>query len=164
MLILKQEGRDKHVFHRKHEDVILAFMYIQSSRKGVCFQAWSRRFHIARKCKSINVKMQSECLSPLPIFSFESGLNALCYPNVISSFVTFSFRKMWKLIVLLSPSHFRAWLSQILSRARDMGRVCGYKCKIKIDNPSLKSICKSIICHSTLKCNFLALFAMPNNV
>ena len=142
--------------------------FLFNSCEGVCFQARSRRFHIARKCKSINVKMQPSAFRRFLFFLFESGLNvftpALCYPNVISSFVTFSFRKMWKLIVLLSPSHFRAWLSQILSRARDMGRVCGYKCKIKIDNPSLKSICKSIICHSTLKCNFLVLFAMPNNV
>ena len=36
MLILKQEGRDKHVFHRKHEDVCSYHTYGMRNNAGVC--------------------------------------------------------------------------------------------------------------------------------
>ena len=37
MLILKQEGRDKHVFHRKHEDVCSYHTYGMRNNAGVIY-------------------------------------------------------------------------------------------------------------------------------
>ena len=131
-----------------------------------------QQWGVFQKHQSQNAIRISERLLPVPIFFFSNpGLTYLpLHFATQMSFLLLSlflFRKMWKLIVLLSPSHFRAWLSQIISRARDMGRVCGYKYKINYRpsrQQSQEFICKSIICHSSFKCNFLVLFAITNNV
>ena len=116
--------------------------FLLNSCDGVCFQARLAVFTLHEntmgcfsKASKSKCNQQSERISPVPIFFFSNpGLTYfLLHFATQMSFILLSlflFKKMWKLIFLLSPSHFRAWLSQILSRARDMGSVCGYKYKI----------------------------------
>ena len=68
-------------------------------------------------------------------FLLESGpylfSPALCYANVISSFVTIFISKNVETNLYVVPITFpgMAIPNPILSRARDIGRVCGYKYK-----------------------------------
>ena len=118
--------------------------FLFNSCDGVCFQARSRSFHIARKCnngmffKSIKVKMQSAYQSAFRRFLFfffsNPGLTylllALCYANVISSFVTVFIPKNVETNCSVVPITFPGMAIPNPIPGTDMGRVCGYKYKI----------------------------------
>ena len=121
--------------------------------------------YVFQQHQSQNAICISERLSPDPIF-FPSRIRALRIIKFLHfathmSFLLLSlflFRKNVETNCSVVPITFPGMrLSQILSRVRHMGRVCGYKYKI---NYRLKRM----ICHSAFKCNFLVLFAMPTNV
>ena len=125
-----------------------------SWEKSDCSPDWTELLSILADLAKLTEKCSKNCglLPQWNVFQKHQSQNAICiskrhffsnpgFTYFLLHFATqmsflllslFLFQKMWKLIFLLSPSHFRAWLSQILSRARDMGRVCGNKYKNRL--------------------------------
>ena len=143
-----------------------------------CTKIIMHQWDVFEQHQSQNAICISERLSPDPIFfssriGDERIIKFLHFATHMSFLLLslFLFRKNVETNCSVVPITFPGMrLSQILSRARHKGRVCGYKYKINYRlnrqpmNRSLEIICKCMICHSAFKCNFLVLFAMPTNV